>query len=230
MNCEDYRRAIAAEPDTELGHAASCAACRAYRDELRALDVELRAALELPLPALELPELPQLDTADVAVLPRRRPLWLAAAASVAAIALVAFMSLRQPMPASSLAEEILAHLEHEPYALEVTDRAVSDERLARIVPARVATLDHEAGLITYAQSCVIRGQRVPHLVLQGARGPVTILLMPEQKVDAPEPIEGRHMNGVILPVGDGSIAIIGDDGEDLRRIEMRLRNSVAWTT
>ena len=90
--------------------------------------------------------------------------------------------------------------------------------------------DHSAGLITYAQSCKINGVEVPHLVIQGERGPVTILLMPGQAVDEPQSITGESVNGVIIPVGDGSIAIIGDREEPLEPIQKNVVNSVAWTT
>jgi hypothetical protein len=91
-------------------------------------------------------------------------------------------------------------------------------------------MDHSAGLITYAQSCEIGGREVPHLVIQGERGPVTILLMPEEMVDSPQSLMGDNVNGVILPVGDGSIAIIGESDERLERIEAQVLKSVSWST
>ncbi len=43
-------------------------------------------------------------------------------------------------------------------------------------------------------------------------------------------IQGENVNGVILPIGNGSIAIIGVDGERLERIEEQVKNSVTWST
>lgn len=235
QDCETYRQTIAADPWVELadGHDSQCAACREYRNELQALDRRIARALSLRVPKLEIPELDEIDATNVGMLrPRRRtmPAWLAVAATVLVAAVLAFRMLGTEISDPSLADEIIAHLEHEPYALRVTDRAVSSSRLARVVPASVATLDSSAGLITYAQSCVINGHDVPHLVIQGERGPVTILLMPEETVDAPQAINGSSIDGIILPVGRGSIAIIGEQGEDLERIKNSMRNSVAWTT
>ena len=195
-------------------------------------------ALELPVPELRMPELPEIDSENVvgiksATKPRRRavaPVWLAMAASVALVAIVGVRMFGDVTEYDSLAEEIVAHLDHEPYALRVTDKAVSDARLTRIVPANLATLDHSAGLITYAQNCKIRGKVSPHLVIQGKNGPVTVILMPEVRVQSAEPIEGESINGVILPVGDGSIAIIGEKDEDLAPIQRNIIDSVAWST
>jgi hypothetical protein len=121
-------------------------------------------------------------------------------------------------------------MDHEPAALRVTDKPVSDKRLARAVPAKLAIFDRGESLITYAQPCKINGKDVPHLVIQGEHGPVTILLMPEEKVAEATPIDGKNITGIILPVGDGSIAIVGDREEQLETLQKSVVNSVTWTT
>ena len=91
-------------------------------------------------------------------------------------------------------------------------------------------MNHDAGLITYAQTCVINGKKIPHLVVQGERGPVTILLLPDEMIDAATQIEGESINGILLPVGSGSIAIIGERDERLDAIQENVVNSVTWST
>lgn len=233
--CEKYRETIGADPsyDGDDRHLAECDSCKAYQRELQAFDKDIARALALTVPNLAIPDLPDVDTSNVATLPKRRitvPAWIAMAATVAAVAVLGFRTLGTGIGDLSLADQIIAHLDHEPYALRVTDKRVSKERLARVVPANVATIDHSAGLITYAQSCIINGKSVPHLVIQGKRGPVTILLMENEKVSRSQSIAGESVNGVILPVGNGSIAIIGEDGEKLDQIEQKVKSSVAWET
>ena len=46
---------------------------------------------------------------------------------------------------------------------------------------------------------------------------MTILLMPYEMVEMPIELSGQSIEGVILPVGDGSIAIIGERGEAIDR-------------
>lgn len=235
MNCEQYREAIAADPsyDGGAGHLSECEACQAYRREMLELDQAIGQALAIDVPELVVPDLPEIETDNVVALPRRRwssPAMLAMAATVVLAAFIGLRMLDGGPRYESLADELLAHLEHEPYALRVTDEPVSDVRLASVVPAAVADLDHGVGLITYAQSCVINGRTVPHLVIQGERGPVTLLLMPHEKVAGPESIDGEGIRGVILPVGDGSIAIFGDRDEALDRIGEQVMDSVTWST
>lgn len=232
MNCEEYRQAIAAEPsfDGADEHLSQCAACQAFRDEMRALDRRIGRALEIDVPALSMPDL---DTdKKVVTFPRRRlgaPAWFAVAATILVAAMLGVRMYVSTASYPSLADEILAHLDHEPYALRVTDKPVSARRLGRVVPADVARMDHGAGLITYAQTCVINGKEVPHLVIQGERGPVTILLMPDETIPEAVQLDGENINGVILPVGDGSIAIIGEGDERLDEITESVVNSVMWT-
>ena len=234
-DCEHYREAIAADPacDAAAEHLSGCASCREFRAEILELDRRIANALAIDVPEFAMPELPGLDTSDVTPLPlrRRAPVWLAVAATAALAAVIGFNMLGSDLSDAPLAEQILAHIDHEPYALRVTDKAVSDRRLARVVHADLVTMDSNVGLITYAQSCRINGHEVPHLVMQGERGPITILLMPYENIgNKAQEFGGEGVNGVILPVGDGSIAIIGSDEERLDVFEKKVRNSVKWTT
>ena len=241
-NCDQYRQAVAAEPsfDGAAEHVSACAECQAFRDDMRALDADIAKALQLDLPTLTLPELPTIGVQDsdaqdnvVSLAARRalpKPGWIALAASVMLAAVIGVRMFAVGVDNISLADEVLAHLDHDPAALVVSTTPVSDERLVKAVPGNVAHMDHSAGLITYAQSCEINGKTVPHLVIQGELGPITILLMPDEKITAAQTLDGDNVHGVILPVGNGSIAIIGAREEPLERIEKSVLSSVAWST
>ena len=202
------------------------------------MDATLKQAMTIDVPPLSMPELPEIDANKVVGLPARRrgkaPLWLATAA---AVALAAFLGINSFVGHDDdhgdlpLADQIIAVMDHEPGSLRVTDVPVSDRRLSRIVPSNVADVSHEAGLITYAESCEINGKLVPHLVIQGERGPVTIILMPDEKVESVTRLEGGGFRGILVPVGEGSIAIIGEDNPDnLERIRKSFVSSVNWPT
>lgn len=191
-------------------------------------------ALAIDVPELDMPELPDLGADNVtAITPRSRfspPAWFAMAATVAVAAMLGVWMLSSSVNPESLADQVLAHIDHEPVSFSNTDSPISDERLHDVVPANLANMDHSAGMITYAQSCEINGRDVPHLVIQGQHGPVTILLMPGEKIAEPIDVNGEHIRGVILPVGDGSVAIVGQRDESLDNIKQKVMNSVTWTT
>ena len=241
MNCEEYRHLVAANPSFDGGadHLSTCDDCRVFRAEMQVLDEKLVEALQIDVPSLTLPELPDLDSDDidsgnVVTLPSRRlrakPTWFALAATVLLAALIGVRMFGVEGTYDSLADEVLAHLDHEPVSLRPSTTPVSDRRLAATVPDNIAQMDHSAGLITYARTCEINGKAVPHLVIQGALGPITILLMPEETVSAAISLDGENTHGVILPVGDGSIAIIGARDEELDRVEKSVLSSVRWST
>lgn len=235
MNCDDYKEAIAARPDGGFDggpeHAAGCADCRALAADYRALDARIARALAIEVPPLSLP--PLADTAEVvAIRPRRRvpqPAWFGLAAGLALAAFFGLQFAERGTSDLSLPEQVIAHLDHEQDSRVATDVAVSERTLESVVNNDVE-LRSGIGLVTYARSCVINGKVIPHLVVQGERGPVTLLLMPDEPVDGPIPLEGKAVNGIILPVGDGSIAIVGERDEPLDVIEERVIDSVKWKT
>ncbi|MCI0516809.1 MAG: DUF3379 domain-containing protein [Woeseiaceae bacterium] len=237
MNCEQYREAFAAEPGKSsaeaAAHVAQCAECAAFRSDILLLDKLIGRALEISVPELRMPELaPVEDDAAVATLPFRRisaPVWLGLAASLVIAAVLGIRLLTSETDYATLETEILAHLDHEPQALLVTNTAVSAERLHKVVSAN-ADMDTSPGLVTYATKCVINGHIVPHLVIQGEHGPVTILLLAEEMIEAPVPIDGEGVRGIILPVGSGSIAVIGERDETLEKIEQQVVSTVHWKT
>lgn len=243
MDIEQLKEQIAADPQAPFDDSALSAeeraALAAFRDEMAALDAKIAKALAVDVPELTMPELPAVgETSDegsnVVDLPARRPLaaraplWLGLAASVALVAVFGSRSFLTGIDSEALAAEIVAHIDHEPQALVVTSTPVAEQRLLNVVDSGGAELNSSVGLVTYAQSCIINGKTVPHLVIQGKLGPITLLLMPDEPVDGAVPISGESINGVILPVGGGSIAIIGEREENLSEIEQQVVDSVTW--
>ena len=242
MKCENYREAIAADPSESFAggaeHAAACESCSTYRAEMRALDETIARALAIDVPELKIPDLPPIGEEDrnVVNMPFRRaakittPAWIGIAASFALAAIIGVQFVGNGAEDDHLlAEEVLAHLDHEPWALKVTNVAVSDEQFARVVNPTAATMDRNIGLVSYAQSCIINGMRIPHLVIQGEKGPITLLLLPDEMVHGAVSLSGESVEGVILPHGNGSIAIIGEREERIDELKQRVVDSVEWS-
>ena len=237
MNCDEYKQAIGADPtfDGGAGHLSECASCQAYRREMLELEQKIKGALALTVPELQMPPLEDFASDNVVSLESRRrvstPAWFAVAATVL---IAAFIGIRfggvDGPHYDSLAEEVLAHAKHEPGAFEPSDRKVADDLLHQVVPASIAEMDHSAGLITYAETCPISGNEVPHLIIQGQQGPITIMLLPDEKISAAIPLNDEVSHGVLLPVGDGSIAIIGSREEQLEEVQKQIVQSVMWDT
>jgi hypothetical protein len=247
MNCDEYREAIAADPSESFhggaAHAAGCEQCRNYRQEMRALDERIALALAIEVPELKMPDLPSIE-ADSGSLTgaalsgwwrgsrfRSPPLWvgLAAAASVAAVLVTGFAE--RDRGGQDLVDQIVAHMDHEEASRRVTSVPVATQTLDKVVRPQVSAMDQDIGLITYAMSCVINERTVPHLVIQGRSGPVTLILLPDETIDASIPLSGDNVHGVLLPVGSGSIAVIGqreDQLDEIGQMGQKLAESVEW--
>lgn len=238
MNDKELEKRIAAEPFADIDLSGLSAENRqsaeAFREEMQALDGRIAAALAVDVPELDLPELPEIGDDNVVNMPisnKRRlsaPEWIGIAASFLLVAVIGARMFDSGSDFPTLAEEVIAHLDHEPRALQVSSEPVAERRLTRVVNRSGVELDRNVGLITYARSCIINGKAVPHLVMQGESGPITLLLMPGEFVEKAVPLSGVSINGVILPVGDGSIAIVGEREERISRIEEQVVDSVRW--
>lgn len=241
---KDYELQITADPDIDLDQLEippdERGDAEALKARMQALDERIARALEIDVPELRQPDLPPVADDNVVAMPgrdgsgsRRRgfltPAWIGIAASIVLVAAIGARFLGPDPRQVPLSAQIIDHLQHEPGALEVTSEPVPDGRLRRVVRSGNASIDRDVGLITYARSCVINRRQVPHLVMQGENGPITLLLMPDESVAGAEVIEGESIEGVVLPVGEGSIAIIGNRGEDLDAIRQRVVDSVTWS-
>jgi hypothetical protein len=246
MKCDEYREAIAADPSGSFDggeeHAAACPSCCRFRDEMRALDGRIAAALAIDVPPLRTAEFPPADaTAPANVVDlhagrkdkSRLPAWIGIAAVLAVAAFLGARLLVPEVATPSLAEQIVAHMDYEQESRRITSVAVPEQTLQQVMGDDVSTMDTGRELVTYAMSCVINGRTVPHLVIQGTSGPVTLILMAEETIDDAIPLSGENVHGVIVPVGNGSVAIIGEREEQLREIDEigeRIVESVSWKT
>lgn len=170
-----------------------------------------------------------------AAAPRRRlrPVAGYALAASALLAAAAWFGLRtEPSgnAVSPLPPAVIAHVRHEPAALVVTAATVAPEKFEEVLRGGRATLAGPVGQVSYAKLCPFRGRMVAHFVVQGERGPVTVLLLPEEQVDAPTPIDEGGFAGTLVPVeGGGSVAIVGQPDEPLEVIRDRLLQAVRWS-
>jgi hypothetical protein len=182
-------------PPEVSAHVATCAECRGFRDETAMLDGRLRAALELPLSRFTTPA-----SAPVSA-PRR---FAMAASVVLALVLAGGAWLLRSQDA--LANEIVAHVKHEPGSWDarepVAANAVTDV-------LRLAGVEFDSSLpVVYAQSCPFRGKRVPHLVVQTRDGPMTVMLLGGEPVAKRREFSEEGYRGVLLPAGGGSVVVL----------------------
>jgi hypothetical protein len=218
MKCGEARFALAADPSHVAAavaeHVGTCEPCAAYARDMSMLDDRLREAMNVSAPEITLPAGPHLAASAP---PRRQVLrQFALAASVAGVALLVGM-LWIGVPRQSLASAVVAHMSHEPDALVRTE-PMSVESVAPVLARSGVQLRDGMPGISYAHSCWFRGRHVPHLVVQTPGGPVTIMVLPDEKTDGRVVFAEEGYQGMVVPAQQGSIAVLARDGEDLEAV------------
>ena len=229
IDCTQYRRAVLADPHAESPelalHLAHCQECPPYRERLLRFEGRLTRALHIDAQVSQTRgEVPRLRV------PRNG--WLAMAASLVVALLVGTLWLGAPH--ASLAADVVTHMAGEPEAWARTDVAVPAADLTAVLAEAHMRLRPDAGMVSYAQSCLFRGHHVPHLVVQTDMGPVTVMVLVHEHVTAARMFDEGGYRGTIVPVpGHGSIAVLvkGEEG-DLAQIESvaaRVKDAIVWT-
>jgi hypothetical protein len=258
--CTAYRRALLSDPrelpEELLAHGRECADCTAFAERAARFEARLESAMRLnctqdrAAAAGALPEAAAGSEADVIPLrrdaagvgvhaaarvpaPAGRSRWFAVAATFA-LAAATLGLLWIAVPRTSIAGDVVTHMADEPAAWAVTDAAVSTAQLDAVLRDTHMRLEEGAGVVSYASSCEFRGHRVPHLVVQDASGPVTVMVLVHESVRTPVEFDEQHYRGVILPVpAHGSIAVLTRnqlvDQAAIERIAKRVENAIAWT-
>ncbi|MEO0992122.1 MAG: DUF3379 family protein, partial [Pseudomonadota bacterium] len=150
-----------------------------------------------------------------------------AASVLMGIGLVSGLMLGKSSP--SLADDLVAHILHEPKALEPGRPNLEFSRVSNVFERARMSVKGDLGDIQYAGLCSFRGHAVPHLVVQGASGPITVMLLPEVTVEERTPFDEDGFKGVIVPTGRGSIAVIGNPDELLESVTETFTQNVEFS-
>ena len=82
--------------------------------------------------------------------------------------------------------------------------------------------------VVYASPCVLRGHVAPHLVVHTEQGPLTVMLLPGEKVSRRQEFSEDGLEGVLLPAGEGSVAVLTQGGAVGPTTEAALISAVRW--
>ena len=235
MTHDEARLLIGAAPG-EAGpaleeHLAHCPQCTLFQAQMRRMDQDLALLLKAPLP-------PRTDTRVVAlpVIARARsqsvtpgfPGLMALAASlILSVGLgILFWTLR---PQTSLAAGVVGHIALESQSwsqVAPMTGAATDEVLAG---AGVA-LDTTDTTVTYARSCLFNGHWVPHLVVQTASGPITVMVLRQEHIAAREAFRQNGYSGILVPVpAGGTLAVVARGDPNMDEVARAIAPHLRWS-
>ena len=82
--------------------------------------------------------------------------------------------------------------------------------------------------VVYAMACPFHGRLVPHLVVQTASGPMTVMLLAHEKVGERQEFSEGGFQGVLLPAGEGSVAVLMRNGKVPDAAATQVLSEVRW--
>lgn len=217
MNCLDYRRLLLAgesESNEMQAHRAQCPACADLAREQVRFELELKEALEVPVPAFF-----EASLANAVRWRRRRFL---AAASVAALAAGGggFLLLRNDAALALACIEFVMKEEAKSIMMGAMPRAEAQAALAGTLPLeRIESV----GSVRHVGPCPFNGETAYHVVLAVPQGKVTLLVMPRTTLK-----EGQHalregLHASVMPLRRGSVGIVGSDMDVVESVAGALR-------
>lgn len=233
MDCQEYRQRIETDPawtdEASAEHERDCGSCAAYARRLRESERLINQALRFDVASVR-----EHDRASNAPTPRSpvRMTWaMAASVAVAAVGVWLVLTFVPSSDPQRLVAAVQDHWYHEPESWVQTSSPVSPATLDTALSGTARVDLDSLNVVSYARSCLVNGRWVPHLVVQGEAGPVMLLLLSREDIDEPLPLdlpqEGLH--GLIMPLDEGSIAILGEDEESLESLQEDVSAAVEWT-
>lgn len=219
MNCESFREAVGAQPNTTdaacVAHASECANCARYQRELQQMDQLIHRAMQVQVPPLGIAQ-------------RRAPTRpaLALAASVV-LAIGIAVSIFVAGTRDTLAREAIEHMEHEAFAMHATEELVDPETVRSELAKYGLALGSGTTKVSYTMNCPFRGSQIPHLVVQTDRGPATVLVLQnEPAISEPASFAEAGYEGIVMPAPRGVLVVMGkdiDEGEVAQELLQALR-------
>jgi hypothetical protein len=98
------------------------------------------------------------------------------------------------------------------------------KRLNEVLTRSGVHLKRGAGTVSDAVSCWFRGHYVPHLVVQRDQGPVTVLLLTQERgVKRRKVFNEGGFQGVVLPAPRGALAVLAQDAQVEQAVERFLQ-------
>jgi hypothetical protein len=241
MDCADYRRLLLSEPGRPTGdmltHVAGCRECTRYTERAMRFEGQLERAMQVDFhefaAARGVPARGAGSGRPGAAPRLRRHRFAIAASMLLATGLAGALWLAAP--GRSLAAAVVNHMADEPDAWARTEVRVPGQALDAVMREAGAHLEPEAGLVSYVHSCEFRGHQVPHLVVQTATGPVTVMLLVHESVRRDVNFDEQGYRGMIVPLrGHGSLAVLEHtadaDPKTLDAVAARVLSALDWTS
>jgi hypothetical protein len=229
MNFSEFIRQLAADPncqDPEFLRARNSAPeFAAAASESVRFEARLRRAVAVPVPADWLAGLKEMS-ALAANRHSRWRLYAMAASVLLVIAAAGIMWRTNTMHFDSIEQYVAYHYNHD--GADVLGRAegqLADDIEDILSEFNVQLAPELAGKVTLIKFCPTPEGRGAHLVVDTARGPVTVIFMPDMQVADGQILAFDGMQAQLVGLAHGSAAVIGTPTQDVAQLHALVQSS-----
>nr|WP_297349388.1 DUF3379 domain-containing protein [uncultured Glaciecola sp.] len=226
-----FRRTIYAEPNTTdpdiIQAANNDPAKQAFWDEVKAMDAQLAQAMNIPVPENFADKLILRQGMDEFTQKRKkRPWYVAMAASVAMVVGVSYMTLLAGN--NGLANDVFAHVSHEYMNKEMTmgGKNVTQEAINEKMATFNGSLSEDIGEVVSANYCYLNTIKSLHMIIRGKTGLVNLFVVTDNKSkELEEDFSNDELIGTSFLLSSAKIIIVGDDKEDVSQLQLVAKNA-----
>ncbi|MDP3516723.1 MAG: DUF3379 family protein [Pseudohongiella sp.] len=205
---------------------------RRLLDELKQLDHSIRLVTQ----QIEVPDRlrQKLAAPDNRSWLGRRAFAFAASLVLAAGFVFSTMQYRPSASELALHDAMLEHVYAEAPRYEQITVPISWLEVETVLADAGVSLHQPEGeetlIITFAKVCGLGGTlRGAHLVTMGKNGPVSVILVRSTPIGRSLDVKDPRFQGRIVPSNDGNMAVIGEQAEELQRLEQIISSNVEWS-
>lgn len=234
MDDLEFRRSVYADPsskDSDLQQAANDdPAKKAFLNEMRDFDDDLKAALQVKVPENMAQRLILRQTLESHQQVRRRGrVHLALAASVAFAIGISVQMFNSPAAPASLGSHALAHVDHE---IKYLHTASEQNTLAQ-VNAKLARFggkfEQSIAPAVFANYCNFDGVTSLHLVYESQQGRVSVFVTPsDSNFVFAEDFSNQQFVGKGLNFKNAQITVVGEKGQSIDDFTKKVKNNITW--
>jgi hypothetical protein len=233
MNCQQFQQRCILDPACQepifLAHQQTCLDCANFAQEMAQFEASLHTALQVTAPA----DLTKRILAQPANQPTITPsghrfYWQLAASLLLAMSLslsgLWWWSSNHTQP---LEQQLMLYLAQEPKAF-LTTQQVPLEELHKMFNAIGAKLVGEIGTVSFCKVLKFNGYTSAHLVVVENNQPINILLIRNSSIRQAEKLSYQNLQGILLPIQQGNMALVATSTESLPEIAVRLQRVIKW--
>ncbi len=230
MNCLDFHRQCLTDPNCRdqayTHHREHCERCAEHYRQAMQQEQHLRAAMQINVPANLASEIILQQSIQ-----RPETNWYRRVLPIAAslvLALIVTLSIHWQSPDSRLQESLLSYVNTpQDISISAGQRFQADAIDAVLNPLGLA-LKTGFGPVSHAKPCVILGKKAAHLVVPDKSGNIDLIYMPEQTITQRHSVNQSGKTLVLIPCPRGSLAIYGNNAQQIAQVEKRFDESRVW--